>query len=154
MLRFIGLVLKLVITAFVVATPLVGVWVASSLAAYGSAPVWAPVAAGVLLFPALPLLWEGLAGRRRARRAARAAAAGRPARTPWLTFGDRFILRTLVLNLAFLGALLAARPQQAFAALSTRGDWILDGHDGEGANRARRALFRAADRLEWLYRAA
>jgi hypothetical protein len=153
-LRLLRFLVSLAGTTIVILTPAVGVWVASSLAAYRSAPVWAPVAAGVLLFPTLPLGWEVWAGRRRARRAARALAAGRQPRRAWLTFGDRFILRTLALNLLFLGVLLALRPEQAFAALSTRGDWVLDGHHGEMAKRARRGLFVAADRLEWLYRAA
>jgi transglutaminase-like putative cysteine protease len=43
------------------------------------------------------------------------------------------------------------RPAPTFAALSTRGDWMLDGRQGPQVDAARRFLLRAADRLEWLY---
>ena len=66
---------------------------------------------------------------------------------------DRMTLRTLALNLVFLAGLIVTHPQSAFAALSTRGDWMLAGRHGARADAVRGALFRAADRLEWLYRA-
>ena len=132
--------------AFVIATPILGAWTASSLAAYKNGPVALAAASGVLLFPGLPLLWEAWASFRRRRR-------GVTARR-FLTFVDRLILRTLFLNLLFLGVLLGTRPEAGFAALSTRGDWMLDGRAGRGVDTARHWIFRAADRLEWLYLAA
>jgi hypothetical protein len=141
----VGLLLKTLWVAFVVTTPVLGVWLASSLAAYSNGPLAAAVAVGLLLFPGLPLAWEGWAARRRKRRLRGIV------KPRILTFGDRFILRTLALNLLFLGVLLAKSPATAFAALSTRGDWMLEGRHGERAEAAREILFRAADRLEWLY---
>jgi transglutaminase-like putative cysteine protease len=125
----------------VIATPLLGAWIASSMAAYHNGPAWAALLAGVLLFPALPLAWEARAAwRRRGRRTAR-----------HLTFADRLILRTLVINLLFLGPLLYRSPGAAFTATSARGDWMLDGRSGPEVERLRGALFAAAAGLEWLH---
>jgi hypothetical protein len=146
-LALLRLALKLVWTASAVAIPALGVWLASSLAAYRNGPVWLACACGLLLFPALPLAWEGLSAWRRRRRA-------RPGRAPAptiLTTLDRLILRTLALNLAVLAALLVRSPGETFAALSTRGDWFLDGRDGPRVERVRAALFSAADGLQWLH---
>ena len=134
---------KLIWAAFVIATPVAGAWLASSLAAYANGPIWLAALAGLILFPLLPLAWDLHAERRRARR--------KDARPRVLTLWDRLILRTLLVNLAFLAALLATHPQRGFTALSTRGDWMLDGRQGPAAAAARKQLFRAADRLEWLY---
>jgi hypothetical protein len=137
------LVLKLLWAAFVIATPLLGAWVASSLASYRGGPVALAAATGLLLFPLLPLAWEAWANRRRRLKGVTSPRV--------LTFWDRFILRTLAVNLLFLAALLGAQPETAFVALSTRGDWMLEGRSGPRVESARRLLFRAADRLEWLY---
>jgi hypothetical protein len=51
-----------------VATPLAGVWLGSSLAAYANRAVGLPIAAGLLLFPGLPLAWEGVARFRESRK--------------------------------------------------------------------------------------
>ncbi len=130
----------------VVVVPALGVWVASSLAAYRNGPVWLALACGLLLFPVLPVAWEVRARRRLAR----------AKREPSKMFStwDRVVLRTLAVNLLFMGALVAAFPTAAFAALSTRGDWFLKDRHDEGAQTARRTLFAAAGGLEWLYRAA
>jgi Transglutaminase-like superfamily len=144
-LGILGLLLKALWIAFVVTTPVLGVWVASSLAAYGNGPIGAAVAVGLLLFPGVPLAWELWAGHRR-NKSLRGVVKPR-----FLTFGDRLVLRTLAVNLLFLGVLLARSPAVAFAALSTRGDWMLEGQHGERAEAIRKALFQAADRLEWLY---
>ncbi len=129
--------------ALVVCTPLLGVWLSSSLAAYRNGPLWTSALLGLVLFPLAPLGWDRLATWRRNRK--------HPDRERILTFRDRFILRTLAINLAFLGIMLASYPGTAFRALSTRGDWILDGHDGPTANRIRGVLFSLADTLEGLY---
>ncbi len=137
------LLLKALWFALVIATPVLGAWAASSLAAYSNGPVAVAAATGLLLFPGLPLLWEGYRTYRRRRRGV--------VKPRILTFADRLILRTLAVNLVFLGVVLGTRPAVAFAALSTRGDWMLDGRQGGRADDVRRWLFRAADRLEWLY---
>lgn len=142
------LVLKLVWAAFVVSTPVLGAWLASSLAAYQGGHIALAALTGVLLFPVIPLAWDGYARYRRRRKQKGVV---KPA---ILTFWDRFILRTLAVNLVFLGAMLATHPEAAFAALSTRGDWMLEGRHAPWAESARRALFKVADRLEWLYLAA
>jgi len=129
--------------ASVVLVPALGVWVASSIAAYRNGPVWLACVCGLLLFPLVPLLWDLLGTWRRSR--------AKRARPRILMFRDRLILRTLVLNLAVLAGLLARFPQTTFTALSTRGDWFLDGHEGPRVEQARTLLFFAADRLEWLF---
>jgi hypothetical protein len=50
--------LKLLVSAFVLATPVVGVWVASSLVAYRGGALWVPVLAGLAVFPVAPLAWD------------------------------------------------------------------------------------------------
>ena len=134
--------------ALMVAAPLFGVWLASSLAAFANRATWLPVAAGLLLFPGLPLAWEGI-GILRARSDKKAKG-----RRRFLTFSDRLILRTLALNVLFLLVLLAAYPSRAFVALSTRGDWMLDGHHGPKAESTRKVLLTFAGTLEWLYAAS
>ncbi len=152
-IKIIARVIKASWYALIVATPLLGVWLASSLAAYLNGPLWAACLAGVLAFPGLPLTWE-LVGRVRYRqKVERLRAAGEQARGRWLTAGDRFILRTLAINLVFLGVLGGLFPQDSFTALSTRGDWMLTGHDEPWAAHTRTVLFGAAGGLEWLYNA-
>lgn len=136
---------KAVAIALMIGAPLAGVWLASSLAAFANRAVWLPVAAGLLLFPGLPLAWEGIA-RYRQRDQAR--------RRRFLTFTDRLILRTLFINVVFLTILLALFPQRAFLAASTRGDWMLEGHHGPTANSARRGLLTCAGAIEWIYKAS
>lgn len=142
-LALLSFVLKSLWTASAVAIPALGVWISSSIAAYRNGPVWLACLCGLLLFPLVPLLWDGLASWRRSR--------SRAPRPRILTFTDRLILRTWVLNLAVLAGLLVRFPETTFAALSTRGDWLLDGRAGPRVEQVRVALFRAADGLEWLY---
>jgi transglutaminase-like putative cysteine protease len=133
--------------ALMIGAPLAGVWLASSLAAFANRATWLPVLAGFLLFPGLPLAWEGFgAYRSRPRK-------GKVQRKRFLTFSDRLILRTLAINLVFLAILLAVFPSRAFVALSTRGDWMLEGHHGPAAESVRRGLLGCAGTVEWLYRA-
>ncbi|MFY0533075.1 transglutaminase domain-containing protein [Nannocystis pusilla] len=133
--------------AVVVVAPALGVWVASSLAAYRNGPVWLVCAAGLLLFPIVPVAWDMLSELLRRRRAHRR---DRRVLTTW----DRIVLRTLVVNLAVLTALLWSRPEAVFTAISTRGDWFLEGAEHPLAGRARAGLLQAADGLQWLYEAA
>lgn len=138
-----GLVVRALWIGFVITTPLLGAWVASSLAAHANGPVALAAAVGLLLFPVLPVSWELWSAHRRRKK--------NDTRKRILTLADRVILRTLAINLLFLGVLLGSRPEAAFASLSTRGDWMLDGRSDEASTRARAVLFRAADELEWLY---
>ena len=142
-MKALAIVFKVLAWALIIATPLLGVWVASSLAAYANARVSWVVASGLLLFPGFPLAWVGLSEWRR-----RARGVSRP---HILTFGDRLILRTLLLNVGFLVVLIAARPKVAFIALSARGDWFLGDHHGKVAEAVRRGAFKLAGSLEWLY---
>ncbi|MBE9113991.1 transglutaminase [Nodosilinea sp. LEGE 07298] len=119
-------------------SPVLGIWLASSLVAYVNGPKLLTVFSGILLFPLVPILWDMRGRKKRKERGI-------------LTWGDRIVLRTLVLNLAFLFLLLALRPQASFLALSTRGDWFLDGMYGPEAELARKGLFTAARGLEGLY---
>ncbi len=136
--------IKALWAAFVVLTPLFGAWFASSLAAYANRSTWLTAFAGLLLFPVLPGAWEAFAQFRQRNDKSRR----------FLTLGDRLLLRTLAINVLFLGVLLGTRPAAAVRAVSARGDWMLDGHDGTAARGARRVLLGVADSFDWLYRLA
>jgi hypothetical protein len=123
-------------------TPIIGFWLASSLAAYLGGPHWMAWTAGALLFPIIPGLWE-----------LRTWADRDPERESILTPLDRLSLRTFAVGLLFLAALLYLYPQTAFVSLSTRGDWMLDDIKGPRADTARRVLLASAGGLEWLYHA-
>jgi len=149
-MRGIGLLFKIAWGTFVLLTPLLGVWASSSLTAYFGGPTWAALGAGALLFPILPLAWESRARRRREKKRAARGVTGPDKRL--MTLGDRVVMRTLLVNLAFLTGLVAGFPQATFPALAKRGDWFLDGRSGASVERARLVVFAAAGRLEWLYR--
>jgi hypothetical protein len=145
-LRLAALPFKVLWTMFVIAIPLLGVWVVSSLTSFANGPVWLAVLAGLLLFPILPLSWDAWALARHRRKT--------PNKPPKLRAGARIILRTLALNLVVLASVVAALPDKVFTALSTRGDWMLESRSSPWADDARSVLFFAADRLEWAYVAA
>lgn len=141
--RYLGWVLvawtaKLGFALVAVAIPLLGVWIGSSLAKATGGPLWLPIVAGALCFPVLPLLWEGV-GRWRHRKRERPRI---------LTLFDRLLLRTLAVNLAFVGTLIFLYPATVFTALSEHGDWMLEGHDVPWAEDA---LHDTADRMRWLH---
>ncbi|MDB4928716.1 MAG: hypothetical protein JWM10_1200 [Myxococcaceae bacterium] len=144
LLALVKVVLSLLWLALVVVVPLLGAWVASSLAAHAGASTRLALASGLLLFPVLPVLWESFAAWRRARKA--------PGRKRFLTLTDRLVLRTLFVSLLFVGVLLARDPRRAFEALNGRGDWMLDGRHDRRAESARRGLFWLAAKSAWLYR--
>ena len=134
---------KLAFVALSIATPLLAMWIASSLAAYRGASVAWTIVAGLAAWPVVPIAWE-LFGRWRSRGAAK---------PPTLTTFDRFVLRSLAVGLAFNALLLVCFPATVFAALSTRGDWMLGGAQAPWAERTRDGLVRAAGGLEWLHEA-
>lgn len=140
------LVLKTIAWAIVIAVPLLGVWAGSSLAVYWDQPIGAALVAGLCAFPLLPLAWEGVSALRRSRREKP------PARV--LTFADRLIVRTFVLNFVFLAAFLALWPVPIFEALASRGDWMLQGRTDERSESIRAGLLALADGMSWLYEAA
>ena len=132
--------LRAVWVATMIATPLFGFWLASSLAAYQNASQWLALLGGLLLFPLLPVGWDLFyVWRRRRRDAPRKAV---------LTRLDRLVLRTLLVNGVFLGAMLYFAQGTAFRALAVRGDWMLDGHHGPVASTLRGWLLAFADRLD------
>ena len=146
---------KLVCAALAVAIPLLAIWLASAYAAYRNGPVWLAILCG-LGVPLVPLLWDGLSRWRTARgRALRARVLRSEALRPSgeLTFADRYILRLLTVSLLFLCIIIVRSPTNTFAALSTRGDWFLDGREGPTVDRVRAGLFTVAERLQWLYNA-
>ncbi len=138
-----GFKLGFAVTA--VLLPLLGVWIASSLAAHHDGPLWASLVAGALCFPLLPVAWDLVARWRRSRNPA-------PRRRVLTTF-DRLLLRTLAINLVFVGGLLGLFPASAFEAVSTRGDWMLGGSQAPWAERVRGGVFGVAERLQWLHEA-
>ncbi len=142
----VGRVLYAAWVALMIATPLFGFWLASSLAAYDNASQWLALGVGLLLFPLVPVGWELLHRWRRQRRG--------EIRKPILTPLDRLVLRTLISSGLFLGAMLWIAPATSFRALAVRGDWILDGHDGPIARRARALVLGFADRFSRRWHAA
>ncbi|MBI4822116.1 MAG: hypothetical protein HY791_38010 [Deltaproteobacteria bacterium] len=131
--------LEILFVAVVLVVPGLGIWIASSLAAFEGAPWWMPALAGAFVFPLLPLGWELVSKLRRRDR------------KQWLTWVQRVTLRVLAVSLVFLAALVFVAPERAFTALSTRGDWMLEHARGSWVEPTRRALFRAVDGLEELY---
>ena len=122
-----------------VVTPLFGFWLASSLAAYQNASQWLALLVGLALFPLVPVGWDLIFVWRRSRR---------PVAKPILTRLDRLVLRTLIVNGLFLGGMMWFAPQTAFRAIAVRGDWMLDGYDGDLANDIRGAILGFADHFE------
>ncbi len=141
-----GLVLKLAVAALVLSTPVLGVWAASSVAAHQGKATWLPFVAGLAAFPGLPLAWDAWSEYRRRKQ--------KDSRARILTFGDRLLLRTFAINFVLIAGLVAARPTLVFTALSTRGDWMLDGRQGAFIERSRSLLFGLSGQLEWLYELA
>ena len=133
-------VVRAIWVALMVATPLFGFWLASSLAAYQNATQWLALLGGLLLFPIVPVGWELVAAWRRRRRE-------HPG-NPVLTRLDRLVLRTLLVNGLFLGGMLYFAQGTAFLALAVRGDWMLEGHHGPIASTLRGWLLAFADRLD------
>lgn len=127
---------------FVFVTPILGAWLSSALAAYAGGNVRLAAASGLLLFPVIPLAWEGFSEWRRRKKNVRLPRI--------LTLGDRLLLRTLLVNCLFIGVVLGSRPEAACRALAARGDWMLDGV--QGADRARSVILYAADRIGFLHR--
>lgn len=155
---------KLLFWLLALLLPMAGAWFGSSIAAYRNSATWVPFVAAAMAFPVVPLLWEAFgAWRFRRKRAARdAQASAVEAKTGkrfddaprrFLTFGDRLVLRTMVVNLLFVGGIMVRDASVVFTALAARGDWFLDRVDAPWAADARRWCFAAADRLEWLWEA-
>lgn len=141
----VGLVFKLAFVGVAVATPLLAIWIASSMVAHEGGRIWLAALIGLSVFPGLPLLWELFATWRRRRSGSTTP--------PVLTGFDRFVLRTLAVGIGFLAVVVVRDPGQVFVALSTRGDWMLDGRTGRIADGVRGVLLDAAGKLEWLHEA-
>ncbi|MEM6954906.1 MAG: transglutaminase domain-containing protein [Myxococcota bacterium] len=138
--RILTFLLKTAVALVALSIPLVGAWLGSSLAAMLDGPKWVAPVVALLGFPVLPFLWEGWARARRKDEAKKAI----------LTTWDRVILRTLVLNFAFVSAFVAFDSNRMFTALSTRGDWMLDDAEGPRVEQVRSGLFATVEGLEWL----
>ena len=138
-LRIVWTVVRGVWIAAMVAAPLFGFWLASSLAAYNNASQWLALLVGLALFPILPVAWEAFASWRRSRR---------PGKPTILTRLDRLVLRTLLVNAAFLIGMAGFARQTALRAVAMRGDWMFDGFDGGIAGTFRGWLLGVADHLE------
>lgn len=146
-----AIVLKLIAWVLILLIPLTGVWLASSLAAFANGPIWLTIVCGALLFPILPIAWDVFARWRKARSKARSKPSlFRDSRRDALNklalrWSDRILVRTLVLNVIFVGALIWKYPHDTFTAVAARGDWMLDGVEAEWAQSARQHLYDAAD---------
>jgi hypothetical protein len=139
-----GIPLKAALLLLMILIPVLGVWMASSMAVFSNRSVLLPILAGLLMFPVLPLLWEAIAAWRWKRKGS--------TDVRYLTGFERLVLRTVVLSGLFIGGLLFAYPQHAFTALSSHGDWFLRDARGPRAEMVRALLFKTADKLEWLCR--
>ena len=126
-----------------VIAPLLGMWLSSSLAAYRNSSLLVSLAVGLLLFPVVPLAWEAFSQWRRGR-----AQESKPSVLTWL---DRLVLRTLVLNVLFITITVWSAPSTSFRALATRGDWMLEGRADSTSSAIRSHLFTVADILEGFY---
>ena len=135
-------ILRVVLRSLWVATmilvPLFGFWIASALAAYHNAAQWTCVLAGLLLFPVVPVGWDLFFIWRRSRR---------PPERAILTWLDRLVLRTLIINGLFLIVILYMAHGTVGRALAVRGDWMLDGYEGDFVTRARGFFLGFADKL-------
>ncbi len=145
---------KVVFGMIVVIIPLLAVWLSSSLAIYLNAPLWGAILAAVILFPILPILWEFWRSNVFKQRQKEREAAGKKLRRKRLTFSDRIIIRTFILNLGFLVLLLGLFPKESFEAVNTRGDWVLAGNDGGYYDISRKVIFATASGLEGLHNLA
>lgn len=133
-------ILRAAWVSLMILTPLVGFWLASSLAAYNNGSQWLNLLLGLALFPLVPVGWELVSAWRRSRQQA-------PSKQI-LTRLDRLVLRTLIVNGVFLAVMLYFSRATAFTALGQRGDWMLDGHDGPVASTIRGFLLGIADKLD------
>lgn len=153
-MKYLSALVRLVLGLVILATPLLGVWLASSMAAMLNGPRWLAVLGGALLFPLGPLAWDAISSWLRARRERRRRATSSfiedlAARSRGrMALGDRLFLRTLALNALFLGGLLWRSPETALTALTSRGDWMLDGVDAPWARAIRGQLLALADRAD------
>lgn len=129
-------VIRVIWASTMVVVPLFGIWLASSIAAYRNASTGLVVLAGLLLFPILPVGWDLIFVWLRSRR---------PPTKAILTRLDRLVLRTLLINGLFLGGMFWFAPRTAFRAIAVRGDWFLDGRDGDVANAIRSVILDVAD---------
>ena len=153
--------LRLIWALFVISVPLAGIWIASSMAALSNSPIWVACLIGALAFPIIPIAWEVLGEllRRRAKaRGPKRLSDLRSVGTGFmsgddraLTLFDRLILRTLAVNLLFVGGLVWSSPETIYSALSARGDWMLEGVDAPWADAVRAKLHETAERFEWLH---
>ena len=151
-MNVLGFLFRSVFWVAVIATPLLSVWVASSLATFLDGPRWLAIVAGAALFPGLPLVWELWAHHRFSRKNERVLAAKGEAPQRWLTTSDRLILRTLFVNILFLSVLIGVFPRKGFQAVSARGDWFLDGVEPSPiVDHVRKVVFASAEHLQWSY---
>ena len=149
----IGSLLSVGWVLFVLLTPLLGVWLGSSLVSFYGGPAELAVAAGVLLFPVLPVLWDARATVKWNRKQQEKKLLGGKPKQRMKAF-DRIVARTLVLNLLLMIGLVVWFPKVAFSALATRGDWFLLDQQDETSRTVRGALFASAAGLEWLHQLA
>ena len=156
-MRAVGALVRVLLWAVVLGIPLAGMWLASSMAALLNGPVWLTVLGGALLFPILPLAWDGFATWRKRKRVARRKSSSSflddlssSKRSVPVPFIDRLMMRTLLLNALFLGGLLSQSPATAASALTARGDWMLDGVETPWVADARAVIFAIADTTERL----
>jgi len=112
---------------------LMGTWIGSTLAIYHDGPVWLALIGALVVFAALPYLWE---------LAVDAHQVGGRVRDA--------ILRSSFLSILLIAVLLLTHAKTTYVALATRGDWFLAESRTPAADSIRGFMFRMADRFQWL----
>lgn len=140
-LTFIG---KALLHLVGVIVPLLGFWVASSITAYLNGPIWLVLLCGLLVCPVLPLIFEIWRAHQRKQYSERPSYPGAIAYSAYV---DASRVAGLVLVAA-----LVIDPKGVVAAVSTRGDWMLEGAGGAVVAEARSGVLWVADQIAFLDR--
>ena len=134
--------LKALLVLIGVAVPIAGFWVASSMAAHLNGPIWLVALCGLLICPLLPLVWEFIYAIQRKKYGERPSYGGAIA---YSAFRNASRISGVLLVIAII-----AYPKGVFTAVSTRGDWMVEGVGGPVVEAIERAVFWTADAVEWL----
>ncbi|MEQ9541806.1 MAG: hypothetical protein RIU46_33935, partial [Deltaproteobacteria bacterium] len=118
---------------------LVGLWIATSVAVHLNVSLLWAVVVGLVVFPGVPLLLE-IWHRIDRRRYGETEDDHPPPRV-------RILRSALRVNAALLVVALIVFPRVVFTAITTRGDWMMEGARGPW----RDALLAVADRADFLY---
>ena len=112
---------------------LMGAWIGGTLAIFHDGPVWLALLGALVVFAALPYVWELAADRKQVGGRARDA-----------------ILRSSFFSIVLIVVLLLTHGKTTYTALATRGDWFLANAKTPAAESIRRFMFDMAERFHGL----